>query len=247
MSKKTFNITDLTKEVYGDSDTNSSVFESNRKRIGNHIKKWRKILGHSNEKFEAPIEQLGAHANLIRNTLENPDNEEALDLFKKLVKGKDLDAKKDIKGLDSLTEIFAEGLIELESERLPERDINLLTAWLQDQLSDDYYLESEKNIDEVIRTIKSDFSLFDDLDNLKSKLEIQKKYMNDFRALSTFYRHPVESQLLFQESFQEVVSSYPHSKEKHVNDLMDFLKLPPSVQQEIIELMEQKQTKPPGL
>ncbi|PAF15440.1 hypothetical protein CHH59_04050 [Shouchella clausii] len=61
----------------------------------------------------------------------------------------------------------------------------------QDQMSDDYYLESEKNINEVMRIVKNDFSLFDDLSSLKSKLEFQEQYMNDLRTLSALYRQQV--------------------------------------------------------
>ncbi|SPU18314.1 Uncharacterised protein [Niallia circulans] len=58
-------------------------------------------------------------------------------------------------------------------------------------MSDDYYLESEKNINEVMRIVKNDFSLFDDLSSLKSKLEFQEQYMNDLRTLSALYRQQV--------------------------------------------------------
>ncbi|MBL3647435.1 hypothetical protein [Bacillus sp. RHFS10] len=241
MSKNTFNITDLTKEVYGDEDTNSSVFESNRKRVGSHINKVRKMLGHPTKRFEAPIEQLDAYVKLIRNMLENPKNEEALDLLnKKLVKGKTLQQETDEKALTTLIEILA----EIESQKLTDEDNKLFGDWLQDQMSDDYYLESEKNINEVMRIVKSDFSLFDDLNSLKSKLEFQEQYMNDLRTLSALYRQQVEQQLLFQESFLEVVNSYPHLNKKKMYTTADFLELPPSIQQEIQELIEQKQQKP---
>ncbi|RFB35824.1 hypothetical protein [Brevibacillus sp. VP] len=185
MSKNTFNITDLTKEVYGDEDTNSSVFESNRKRVESHINKVRKMLGHPTKRFEAPIEQLDAYIKLIRNMLENPKNEEALDLLnKKLVKGKTLQQETDEKALTTLIEILA----EIESQKLTDEDNKLFGDWLQDQMSDDYYLESEKNINEVMRIVKNDFSLFDDMSSLKSKLEFQEQYMNDLRTLSALYR-----------------------------------------------------------
>lgn len=241
MSKKTFNITDLTIAVYGDKDTNSSVFESNRKRIGSHISKVRKMLGYPPKKFEAPIEQLDAYVMLIRNMLENPKNEEALDLLnKKLVKGKTLQQETDEKALTSLIEILA----EIEIQKLTDEDNKLFGGWLQDQMSDDYYLESEKNINEVMRIVKNDFSLFDDLSSLKSKLEFQEQYMNDLRTLSALYRQQVEQQLLFQESFLEIVNSYPHLNKKKMYTTVDFLELPPSIQQEIQELIEQKQQKP---
>ncbi|TII17344.1 hypothetical protein ACT00Z_21815 [Bacillus stercoris] len=68
--------------------------------------------------------------------------------------------------------------------------------------------------------------------------------MNDLKALSAMYRQQVQQQLLFQECFLEVVNSYPHLNKKKMYTTADFLELPPSIQQEIQEIIEQKQQKP---
>ncbi|TII17345.1 hypothetical protein ACT00Z_21820 [Bacillus stercoris] len=154
MSIKTFNLTDLTKAVYGNGDTNSSVFESNRKRIGNHIKKVQEMLGHPPKRFEAPIERLDEYVLLIRNMLDNSKNDKALNLLnQKLVKGKPLQQETDEKALTTLIEILA----EIESQKMTEKDHKLFGDWLRDQVSDDYYIESEKNINEIMRIVKNDY------------------------------------------------------------------------------------------
>lgn len=244
VTKKIFNLTDLTKAVYGDEDTNSSVFQANRKKIGNHIKKVQKMLGHPSQRFEAPIEQLEAYVLLIREMLENPKNDDALNLLnQKLVKGKTLQQETDEEPLAKLIDILA----DVKRERMGEEEKLLFDKWLKDQISGDYYIESEKNINEVMRIVKNDFSLFDDLSSLKSKLEFQEQYMNDLKALSTTYRLLVNNQLLFQESFIEVVSSYPHLNGKEMYTMEDYHELPLTIQQEIQELIAEKQNNPSEL
>lgn len=241
MSKKTFNLTDLTIKVYGNEDTNSSVFESNRKRIGNHIKDVQKMLGYSPKRFEAPIEQLEAYVLLIKNMLDNPENDEALDLLKKkMIKGKPLKEETDGKALTSLVKIVAES----ERQKLTDKDKELFEKWLQDQLSDDYYIASEKNLNEVMTIVKNDFALFDNLNSLSSKLKFQEQYMNDIRVVSAMYGLQVEDQLVFEECFLEVMKSHPHLNEKTMYTMADFFELPPSIQQEIQKLIEQKRQKP---
>lgn len=244
VTKKIFNLTDLTKAVYGDEDTNSSVFQANRKRIGNHIKKVQKMLGHPSQRFEAPIEQLEAYVLLIREMLENPKNDDALNLLnQKLVKGKTLQQETDEESLAKLIDILADA----ERERMGEEDKQLFDKWLKDQMSNDYYNKSKSNINEAINIIETDFALFDDLSSLKSKLEMQEQYMNDLKTLSSLYRLRVNNQLLFQESFIEVVSSYPHLNEKKMYTMEDDHELPLTIQQEIQELIAEKQNNPSEL
>ncbi|MEI2446059.1 hypothetical protein [Priestia megaterium] len=238
MSKKTFNVTDLTKEVYGDEDTSSITFESNRKRIEKHLKDVRKMLGHSPKRFEAPIGELESYVLLIKNMLDTPENDEALDLLrKKMMRGKPLKEETDEEALKTLIKILAES----ERKKLTDIDRKLFDKMLRDQLSNDYYIESEKNLNEVMSIVKNNFSLFDDLSSLKSKLEFQEQYVNDIRTISTMYRLQVEEQLLFQECFLEAMKSYPHLNEKMMYTMTDFLELPPSIQQEIRGLIEEKQ------
>lgn len=238
VTKKKFNLTDLTKAVYGNEDTNSAVFQANRKKIGNHIKKIWKMLGHPPQRFEAPIEQLDGYVLMIKNILDNPDNDEALKLLnQKLVKGKSLQQGSDEKYLTTLIEILAES----GRKTMTDKDNQLFEEWLRDQMSDEYYIESEKNINEVMRIIKNDFSLFDDLSNLKSKLEIQEQYMSDVKALSAIYRHQAKNQLVFQECFLEVLNDNPHLiNKKKVYTMEDFFLLPRSIQQEVQELINKR-------
>ncbi|WP_188455459.1 hypothetical protein [Virgibacillus oceani] len=243
MSKKTFNVTDLTKEVYGNSDTNSGTFETNRKRIERHIKGVQEMLGQSRRTFEAPIDQLDDYVLLIKNLLDNPENNDALKLNRKMINGQALEEKKDNKALKSLIKIVAEA----EHKKLIDQDKELFEKWLEDQLSDNYYIASEKNLDEVMRIVKNDFSLFDDLNSLASKLEFQEKYMNDIRMVSSMYRLQVEEQLLFEECFLEIMNSHPDLNEKTMYTMADFLELPPPIQQEIRVLIEKKRQKPSEL
>lgn len=242
MSNKTFNITDLTKEVYGISEIkNSNIFESKRKLVSNHIKEVKGMLGHASGKFEAPIEELEAYVELIKNMLDTIENEDALSLLKKKIKNKKtLNNESDGKALDKLVKIVAGA----EKLKMTEQDKGLFEKWLSDQLSDDYYASSEKNLNEIMSFVKDDFSLFDDLSSLKLKLEFQEQYMNDIRTVSAMYRLQVEEHLLFEECLLEVVNSHPHLNKKTIYTMADYLEFPPSIQQEIQELIEQKRQKP---
>ncbi|UYY93990.1 hypothetical protein OIU11_26990 [Bacillus cereus] len=241
MSKKTFNTADLTRKVYGIKNNNdSSIFDSKRKLVGNHLNQVREMLGHPPKRFEAPIEELEAYAQLMKNMLENAENEEALDLIKKMAKGEPLDKELDSKALDTLVRTVADS----EKLKMTGQDKAIFDEWLNDLMSDEYYALSEKSLNEVMRIVKNDFSLFDDLGSLKSKVEFQEQYMNDLRAISAMYRQQADQQLIFQECFLEVVNSYPHLNKKRIFTTADFLELPPSIQQEIQELIEQKQQKP---
>ncbi|MCO4852441.1 hypothetical protein [Bacillus vallismortis] len=242
MTKKTFNIADLTRAVYGIDDINKSdIFDGKRKLVGNHIKEVQKMLGHSPGKFEAPMEELEAYVQLIKNMLENSENDDALFLLrKKMIDRKPLNNDLDGRALDKLVKIVAEA----EKLKMTEKDKELFEKWLNDQLSDDYYTSSEKNLNEVMSIVKNDFSLFDDLSSLKSKLEFQEQYMNDIRTVSAMYRLQVEEQLLLKECFLEVVNSHPHLNAKTMYTIADYLELPPTIQQEIQDLIEQKRQKP---
>lgn len=238
MSKETFNVTELTKKVYGIEDTNSALFETNRKRITKHIKAMQEMLGHPITKFEAPINQLEAYIVLIKNILDNPDNDGALDfLNKKLLKGKPLTGKTDEENLTSLVNILVEAL----KGNMKNNERELLEKLVKDQLSNDYYINSEKNLHEARTIIENDFSLFNDLNNLEAKLEYQEQYMNDIRMVSALYRSQVEEKILLGECVIEVIKSYPELNKKTIYTTSDILAFPPYIQQEIYELVQSKQ------
>lgn len=241
MSKKTFNLTDLTKAVYEDEDTNSSIFESNKKRIQRHINKMEKMLKLPSKRFEAPIEQLEAYVSLIRSLLDDAKNDDALNLLNRMSQGKSIRKDTYEKELTTLIEIFSDA----EKQRLSADDNELFDKWLKDQLRDDFYVASEKNLNALMRMFKEDFSLFDDLNSLESKLEFQEQYMNDIRIVSAMYRVQVEEQLLFQECFLEVIKSHPHLNNKKMYTMRDFIELPTTIQQEIRTLIKEKGQNPP--
>ena len=241
MSKETFNVTELTKKVYGIEDTNSAIFETNRKRIAKHIKAMQKMLGHPITKFEAPINQLEAYTGLIRNILDNADNDGALDfLNKKLLKEKPLTGKIDEESLTSLINIHAEALKEVMNGDEGE----LLEKLVKAQISNDYYINSEKNMHEARTIIENDFLFFNELNNLEAKLEYQEQYMNDIRMVSALYRSQVEDQILFGECVIEVIKSHPELNKKTMYTTIDILTLPSNIQQEIYELVQSKQKTP---
>ncbi|MCY8498575.1 hypothetical protein P8917_03970 [Bacillus atrophaeus] len=141
MSKKTFNIADLTREVYGIKNPNhSSIYDSKRKLIGNHLNQVREILGQPPKRFEASLEELEAYAQLMKNILEKIENQEALNLIKKMAKGEPLDKELDSRALDNLVEIVADS----EKLKMTEKYKYLFFEWLNDLMSDEYCVSSEK-------------------------------------------------------------------------------------------------------
>lgn len=241
MSKKTFNVVDLTKEVYGIHDSDSDVINSQRKKVAKHIKDVQIMLGHPITTFEAPMEHFGAYVYLIKNLLENPENDEALDLLKKkLMKGKPLKEETDGEALKSLVRIVAEANKQILEGNERER----FETWLDDQLSNAYYNAREESLKEVMSIVKNDFKLFDKLSNLNSKMQFIEQYMNEMRFMSSLLRKQVEEELLFEECFLEVMKSHPHLNKKTIYTMEDFQSLPPSIQIEISQLKTQKQEEP---
>lgn len=237
MTKKTFNLTDLTKAVYGNEDTNSSIFQANRKKVENHFKEIRKMLGHTPEKLEVPIIQLEPYVYLIKNLLENPEYDEALNVFKKkLSKNKPLNGVADEDALKTLIEILAESA----GQTLSDEDRELYKKFVQDRISDDYYIASKKNTDEVMQIVNNDFLLFNGLSSLSSKLDIQEQYMDAIRKISFNYSLAVTEHIFFRECILEVLSSSPHSDKKLIYTETDFLQLPLHIQEEIQKLIEKK-------
>lgn len=236
--KKTFNVTDLTKKVLGTEDTHAIGFEATRRNIERHIKAMQKFLGLPQEKFEAPIEQLDDYVQLMKELLFNSDNDELLDLLtKKIWKGKKLDDSIDGDSLKKLIELFA----NLEKRKVKtEKEEVIFDKWLQDQLSDDYYIESQKQLTYITNLIKEDFSFFDNLTSLDSKLKFLEQYINDIRMISSLYKQQVEEELLFESCFLEVVSSHDDVEKKLMYTLEDYFALPPDIQFKIQTLIEQK-------
>lgn len=235
--KKIFNVTDLTKKVLGTEDTHAIGFDSNRKTIERYIKAMQEFLGLPQEKFEAPIEQLDDYVQLMKNLLFNSDNDKLLVLTKKIWKGKKLDDSIDGDNLKKLIELFA----NLEKRKVKtEKEEVIFDKWLQDQLSDDYYIESQKQLTYITNLIKEDFSFFDNLTSLDSKLKFLEQYINDIRMISSLYKQQVEEELLFESCFLEVMSSHDDVEKKLIYTLEDYHALPPDIQFKIQTLIEQK-------
>ncbi|MGM2833694.1 hypothetical protein ACS2TZ_33680, partial [Bacillus cereus group sp. Bce025] len=210
-----------------------------RKEISRHIKKMRKSLGLPDGTFEAPIEQMDSYVYIINELLNNYDNDELLNfLNKRVATGKELKGELDNENLKKLTNIYAEA----ERMKLNADEKVLFDKWLQDQLSDDYYNESEKQIDEITNLVKDDFSLINDINNLDVKLKFQQEYLNDIKAISSLYRKQVQEKLLFESCFLEVVSQYEQFQDKRMFTLYDFLSLPHNIQNEINLLVEKRRS-----
>lgn len=239
MDKETFSLTDLTKKITGIEDKDSDEFNRKRKEISRHIKKMRKSLGLPDGTFEAPIEQMDSYVYIINELLNNYDNDELLNfLNKRVATGKELKGELDNENLKKLTNIYAEA----ERMKLNADEKVLFDKWLQDQLSDDYYNESEKQIDEITNLVKDDFSLINDINNLDVKLKFQQEYLNDIKAISSLYRKQVQEKLLFESCFLEVVSQYEQFQDKRMFTLYDFLSLPHNIQNEINLLVEKRRS-----
>lgn len=236
--KKTFNVTDLTKKVLGTDDQYDPMFESTKKQIERHIKKMQKSLGMPKKRFEAPIEEMDLYVELMKKLLYNSDNEKLLNLLtKKLWKDKKLDDSKDIENLKMLIELFA----NLERKKMKsEKEREIFDKWIQDQLSDDYYERCEEDLKNITNLIKDNLSFFDNINNLESKLKILKEYMIELTLVSINYKIRVEEGLLFESCFLEVISKHDDIEKKMIYTHEDFYSLPSEIQDEILNLMEQK-------
>jgi hypothetical protein len=234
--KKTFNLTDLTKEVTGNQDVNSSTFIADRAKIRRFIKKMQEHLGGpSDETFEAPIEQLEAYSFLIRELLFKHENDSIFGFLKNEIwKKEKLVDLEDSENLKNLVTLFAKA----KSKMINSKEKELYDKWLEDQLSDEFYLNSQKAINEILDLIKEDFSNFDNLSSMNAKLNFLAQYINDIRNISKLYRKQVEEILLFEKCFIEVVSSHKELNDKNFYTIEDFLSLPVDIQEEIYDKME---------